>query len=82
MITGRPCWKLPLILSSHDYRKNFLVYPNSFSNGYGDGHGYENQLICLDDHTKREEQDQWQLQQASYNGEAELPVFLITRGKL
>ncbi|KAL9389712.1 hypothetical protein Peur_018317 [Populus x canadensis] len=50
--------------SSHDHRKNFLVYPNSFSNGYGDGHGhgYENQLICLDDHTKREEQDQWQLQ--------------------
>ena len=48
--------------SSHDHRKNFLVYPNSFCNGYGDGHGYENQLICLDDHTKREEQDQWQLQ--------------------
>ncbi|KAJ6899018.1 hypothetical protein NC652_025499 [Populus alba x Populus x berolinensis] len=74
--------------SSHDHRKNFLVYPNSFSNGYGDGHGYENQLICLDDQTKREEQDQWQLQVynpnpfcqlhsyfPSFNGSACNPAF-------
>uniref|UniRef100_A0A6N2M383 Uncharacterized protein n=1 Tax=Salix viminalis TaxID=40686 RepID=A0A6N2M383_SALVM len=47
--------------SSHDHRMNFLIYPNSFSNGCGDGQGYKNQLFCLENHTKREEQDQWQL---------------------
>ncbi|KAJ6431637.1 hypothetical protein OIU84_019009 [Salix udensis] len=25
--------------SSHEHRMNFLIYPNSFSNGYGDGQG-------------------------------------------
>ncbi|CAK7326843.1 unnamed protein product [Dovyalis caffra] len=48
--------------NSNDQRMNFLIYPSSLSNGSGNGHGYENQLICLDDHTKREEHDQWQLQ--------------------
>ncbi|KAJ6903258.1 clathrin assembly protein [Populus alba x Populus x berolinensis] len=46
---------------SNDPRKHLLIYPQILSNGHGDGHGYENQLICLKG-TKGEEQDQWQMQ--------------------
>jgi hypothetical protein len=46
---------------SNDPRKHLLIYPQILSNGHGDGHGYENQLICLKD-TKGEELDQWQMQ--------------------
>ncbi|KAF9673802.1 hypothetical protein SADUNF_Sadunf10G0061900 [Salix dunnii] len=76
-----------LNFSSHDHRMNFLIYPNSSSNGYGDGQGCENQLFCLEDHAKREDQDQWQLQAnpnpfcqpcsnfPSFNGSAWNPAF-------
>ncbi|KAL9401656.1 hypothetical protein Peur_005505 [Populus x canadensis] len=51
---------------SNDPRKHLLIYPQILSNGHGDGHGYENQLICLKD-TKGEELDQWQMQVYSPN---------------
>nr|TKR83546.1 hypothetical protein D5086_0000263170 [Populus alba] len=46
---------------SNDPRKHLLISPEILSNGHGDEHGYENQLICLKG-TKGEKQDQWQMQ--------------------
>ncbi|KAJ6910860.1 hypothetical protein NC652_021496 [Populus alba x Populus x berolinensis] len=46
---------------SNDPQKHLLISPEILSNGHGDEHGYENQLICLKG-TKGEKQDQWQMQ--------------------